>query len=187
MTSREENRFITIILNPSGLPLLSRKTHRFTTFQESPDNTEALKAARAFLAGDIQPPLLLIAGTPGTGKTHLALAVAWEQVENWQACLYYQAEELLDELRDFEAGNYSRVSKRIKEIPLLIIDDVGAQSDTVYGMAKLDMIIDYRYRERKPTLATANTLKLPDRLLDRFKEGRVVLIKGKSHRGRKEE
>jgi DNA replication protein DnaC len=191
MTRKENNKYETarwqaIIVVPSRLPLVSQHTLRFRTYEETPDNAEAIQAARAFLAGDIDPPLLLVVGTPGVGKTHLALAVAWEHAEDWGQLLYYQAEELLDDLRDFEAGKYVRWIKRIRETPLLIIDDIGAQSDTAYGMAKMDMIIDYRYREHKPVLATSNTLKLPDRLLDRFKAGKVVLIKGQSRRGRKD-
>ena len=129
-------------------------------------------------------------GAPGVGKTHLAYAVAWELAEDWKEIRYYQAEELLDELRNFE-GNYERRVNRIKRAAWLIIDDLGAQSDTAFGMAKLDMIIDYRYREVLPTIVTANLITapdgkpvIPDRILDRFKEGRIVLIKGKSWRGK---
>lgn len=171
-----------MIVSPSRLPVASRETHRLDTFKLTADNREAKSAAEAFLAGKIRPPLLLLIGTPGTGKTHLSYAIAWERVEDWQRVRYFQAEELLDELRNFE-GNYERRLERIKTVDTLIIDDLGAQSDSAYGMAKLDMIVDYRYREALPLISTANTLDLPDRILDRFKAGRIVLIKGKSWRG----
>ncbi len=186
---QEEMRWVQMVVSPSRLPTASRETHRLDTFKVTADNREAKVAAEAFLAGEIKPPLLLIIGTPGTGKTHIAYAIAWERVEDWQRVLYYQAEELLDELRNFE-GNYERRLDRIKNVATLIIDDLGAQSDTNFGMAKLDMIVDYRYREALPLIATANLLTfpdgrpaIPDRILDRFKAGKIVMIKGKSWRG----
>jgi DNA replication protein DnaC len=117
-------------------------------------------------------------------------ASGWAILEAGIHVYYYQAEELLDELRGgFDDNNYTRKVNRLKNAEVLIIDDFGAQSDTAFGMAKLDMLIDYRYRERKPTLATTNLLMtadgklaIPDRILDRFKEGRIVPVKGKSRR-----
>ncbi len=184
IAEREQMRWEHMVARPSRLPMNSRLTHRFETFKVDDGNREAKIAAADFLAGKITPPLLLLVGPKGVGKTHLAYAVAWEDIEGWDKVLYYQAEELLDELRNFEQGGYERRIQRIKEVPLLIIDDLGAQSDTNFGMAKLDMIVDYRYREALPLIATANTLDIPDRILDRFKAGKVVLVKGQSHRGR---
>jgi DNA replication protein DnaC len=178
-----------MVVTPSRLPVATRATHRLDTLTKTTGNSEAFKAAQDFLAGKIIPPLLLFIGAPGTGKTSLAYAIAWEQAEEGKRPIYYQAEELLDVLRNFE-GNYERRVNRIKQAEILIVDDIGAQSDTAFGMAKLDMVIDYRYREALPTIATANSITaadgkpmIPDRILDRFKAGRIILLKGKSWRG----
>ena len=173
-------------VEPAHLPASSEKEQRLATYKPRNESQEKLLAAvQEFLADKIQPPLLLMAGTPGLGKTHLAWAVAWEYLEDYRHVYYYQAEELLDELRNSftaQAGTYGRRVERIREVALLIIDDLGAQSSTDFGVAKLDMIIDYRYRERLPTIITSNTLELPDRILDRFREGAIIIVKGESYR-----
>ncbi len=173
---------------PSRLPRSSRKEQRIATYKPRNESQEKLLAdVQAFIAGDIQPPLLLIAGTPGLGKSHLAWAIAWEYLEADRHAYYYQAEELLDELRAGydNAGSYQRRVKNFREVDLLVIDDLGANSETDFGAAKLDMIIDCRYRERRATVITANTLTLSPRIIDRFQEGAIIVVKGESYRKEK--
>ena len=64
-----------------------------------------------------------------------------------------------------------------------ILDDFGVEQDTKFVSEKLDMIINLRHERRRETLITANTLEILDRALDRCKDGRVVMLKGKSWRG----
>lgn len=132
-------------------------------------------------------PLMLLWGIPGVGKTHLATAMGWNMMVGLGIqVIYYQAENLLDALRErFDKGGYSELISKIKNCGLLIIDDLGAHKETPWSLAKLDAIIDYRYMECKHTIITSNTLELPSRILDRCKEGILVRIRGESQRKRK--
>lgn len=175
-------------VTPSRMPASSREEQRLDTYTPRHETqAKLLEVAKAFAADKVQPPLLLIVGPPGVGKTHIAWALAWEYVEDWRQAYYYQAEELLDELRgSFGSGGvYDRRIDRIKKAALLVIDDLGANSETDFGTSKLDMLMDYRYRERLPTVVTANTLEISDRILDRFREGVIVGVKGDSYRKEK--
>jgi DNA replication protein DnaC len=183
------------LLQRAGFAHLSVKSYqklRFATFRVMPGNREALKVCREFVDGFLNRkefgryPFIWLYGTPGVGKTHLCHAVAWELIEQGVNVRYYQAEELFDELRaGFNPGHdYDCTVHFMKKVPLLIIDDVGAQAETAWSMAKLDMLIDARYREEQPLLIASNTVDLPARIVDRLKEGWCIQITGQSQRGK---
>jgi len=183
---KEQDRHENWLVNSakdSRVPGGSRQQQRLTTLKTTDDNQEAISVIMALLNGQLPMPLVLIYGSVGVGKSHIAVAACWEFLEDGYRPLYFQAEELLDELRcRIGSERYGMLLNRLQRADLLVIDDIGTQSDTAFGDAKLNMIVDLRYRERKPLIVTANTLDIPDRILDRMREGRTVRITGKSYR-----
>jgi len=181
-------------ISEAGLRAEDESLLNLDTFTPTADNRSALKAAKDFVTeyqawrenGGIQipGPFMLLYGPAGVGKTHLCNGIAWRFLDLGERVKYWQAEALFDDLRaSYERGNYERTMKHLLLYGLVIIDDVGAQTDTPWSMAKLDMIVDHRYRYRLPTVLTTNTLDLPARIADRLKEGRIRQIKGESWRG----
>jgi len=168
----------------SGVPAWTRKARRLESFQETADNAKALAAVRAFLAGEVDPPLVLLIGIPGTGKSHLALSAAWDYLEDGYTVQYYQAEDLLNQLQGTEGKETARLWSRMKAADLLILDDMGAHNPTTWRTAQLDALVDYRYREALPLIMAANKLDFSDRILDRVKDGRSAVITGGSWRGK---
>ena len=66
-----------------------------------------------------------------------------------------------------------------KRAAIWLMDDYGMGSqDTAWNRSLLEDIIDYRYRERKPTILTSNmTLEqLPERVVGRFSEPGVGVV-----------
>ena len=183
---REEQSWLAAVA-ASRLPATSRQEQRFATYKPRNESQEKLlEAAEAFARGEIKPPFLLLYGTTGLGKTHLAWAIGWEYLEAGEHIYYYQAEELMDDLRASTGDQrYDGKMRSLRKVPLLILDDIGAQSESGWGVAKLDMLIDFRYRERLPTIITTNTLEIPPRILDRFCEGTIIGVKGESYRKEK--
>ncbi|MBA7676655.1 Chromosomal replication initiator protein DnaA [subsurface metagenome] len=179
---RHENWLINMAL-ASRVPEGSRQRQRLTNFKSTDDNQEAITVIMALLDDQLDMPLLLLYGGVGVGKTHLSVAACWEFLEDGHRSLYFQAEELLDAMRcRLGSDRYEMLIDHLRRTDLLVIDDIGTQSDTPWGMAKMNMVVDIRYRERKPLIITANTLDIPDRILDRMREGRTVRINGKSYR-----
>ena len=170
----------------SGVPTWTRKERRLANFQETTDNAKALAVVRDFLVGKVAPPLVLLIGVPGTGKSHLALSAAWDYLEDGYSVIYNQVEDILNDLQsNLEDGKaYARLWSRLKDCDLLILDDLGAHNPTNWRNAQLDALVDYRYREALPLILTANKLDFSERILDRVKDGRSAVITGESWRGK---
>ena len=117
---------------------------------------------------------LILAGKAGTGKTHLAIAIAIEAMKHKRSALFRSVPELLDELRERARNNddFFRLMHRCKEVSCLVLDDLGKQKTTDAGMDYLYQIIDYRYKNGKQTIVTTNALSVNE-LENRFNEGKI--------------
>jgi DNA replication protein DnaC len=119
---------------------------------------------------------LLLIGGYGCGKTHLAAAIANTRVERGQPVLFITVPDLLDYLRaTFSPSSPAGYDERFDEIrtaPLLVLDDLGAESATPWAQEKLFQILNYRHTARLPTVLTTNheleeiPLRVRSRLLD---------------------
>jgi DNA replication protein DnaC len=123
---------------------------------------------------------LVIMGVPGSGKTHLAAAIANYRANLGDPPLFVNVSDLLDHLRaTFSPTSTVRYDRRFDEVKttrLLILDGLGIQSMTPWAREKIHQIFDYRYNAKLPTVITmADELEdfrakepgLASRILDR--------------------
>jgi len=103
---------------------------------------------------------LVLKGGYGCGKTHLAAAVANRQLEEGHAALFVSTPDLLDHLRSAygpsSPTSYDQRFDQVRNAPLLILDDLGSQSNTDWAQEKLYQIFNHRYNARLPTIITTN-------------------------------
>ncbi|MBI3359666.1 MAG: ATP-binding protein [Chloroflexi bacterium] len=103
---------------------------------------------------------LLLHGGYGCGKTHLAAAIANYRLEHGQVVIFVNTPDLLDHLRStFSPASeveYDDLFDQVRHAPLLILDDLGAESPTTWAQEKLYQIFNYRYNEQLPTVITSN-------------------------------
>jgi DNA replication protein DnaC len=101
---------------------------------------------------------LIFQGVNGCGKTHLAAAIANYRLAQGKPVFFVVVPDLLDHLRSTFSPDskisYDEFSERIKEVPLLILDDFGEQSATPWAQEKLYQLINYRYNARLPMVVT---------------------------------
>ena len=124
-------------------------------------------------AKDPQGWLVLI-GSSGCGKTHIAAAIANRCLELGTPALFVVMPDLLDHLRAAYRPDadvtYDELFEQVRNAPVLILDDLGTQSATPWAEEKLFQIINHRFNARLPTVVTTNTplRKLDDRLRTRL-------------------
>lgn len=130
---------------------------------------------------------LLLLGKPGTGKTHLAAAIANQLVTTTAATAVYRTVGgILQHIKgsfDRESG-YSEMEAfdSYANAHLLIIDEVGATKPTEFELATLFQIINARYEELMPTVIISNLppKSLPEalgeRCVDRLREGGGIAL-----------
>jgi DNA replication protein DnaC len=98
----------------------------------------------------------LFLGPGGTGKSHLAQAIAQAVILQGYRVLYRETHVLLDELAEAVAeGTRKEYMEMVATVPLLIIDDFGMRKLPHTAAEDLLEIIMRRY-ERFSTLLTSN-------------------------------
>ena len=148
----------------------------------------ACAAARTF-AGNPEGWLVL-AGPSGCGKTHLAAAIANQVISLGRPAFFIVVPDLLDHLRATYAPTsevtYDDLFNLVKGAPLLILDDLGAQSSTTWAEEKLYQIINHRFNWHLPTVVTTSLSldELDERLRTRLLEptsSEVHVLEERSH------
>lgn len=141
--------------------LLGLRHHRWSTVcpQRFVNATlaDAPDGAREQLCAWAQPmgprPNLLLLGPVGTGKTHLALASVREDFLDGLDVLFVTCAEMLDALRP---GGPEGAMSEFTHVERLIVDDMGAERPTDWTAERLDIVVNRRWMEERPTIVTSN-------------------------------
>jgi DNA replication protein DnaC len=103
---------------------------------------------------------LLLMGSPGVGKTHLAVAILRRvTTEKGVTGLFCDAQDLLRRLQaTFERSGPAEdeVLEPVLAADLLVLDDLGGRLPTPWVEDTLLHIVTTRYNERRPMIITTN-------------------------------
>ncbi len=138
---------------------------------------------------------LILAGRPGRGKTHLAVAIAYRAIQNGFTARFVLASDLINDLGvASRAGRLREATATWVEPHVLVIDEVGYLNHSDDAANVLFGVVDGRYIARKPMIFTTNKKLrdwgqvLHDRdlagvILDRVLErGEQIVLGGRSWR-----
>lgn len=121
---------------------------------------------------------LVLAGRPGTGKSHLSVAILQSVLT--RDVRYITCGDLIRAVRDTWRRSSDRTETQVlsylQRLDLLVIDEVGVQYGTNGEQTILFDVLDRRYREIKPTILLTNQDKeeftgfIGERTFDRVAE-----------------
>lgn len=136
---------------------------------------------------------LILRGPAGTGKTSIAVSILKQAMELGKGCLMISMPNLLDTMLTLSKGDnvaYLRFEQKLRNTPLLLLDDFGAEySKSDWVPSKVESIIIDRYNRMKPIILTTNysdawtEKNYSQRVYDRLRgEYAVAIFNGESHR-----
>ena len=119
---------------------------------------DLFKAATVAAKGFAEKPegWLVLDGSTGSGKTHLAAAIVNSIVDRGEPAKYVSALDIPDLIRNerfenddgAEGGSFGA----LMDAPVLVIDDLGAQQATSWIDSKVDQLLTHRFNGQMPTV-----------------------------------
>ena len=103
---------------------------------------------------------LFLYGKPGTGKTHLAIALGMEACKRLKKVAFYRFTDLIQCLRIAKSIQDAKFYKRLSRLDLIILDEFGyppRDQDTIQLF--FDFITDYCYEKKSLILTSNRTVK----------------------------
>ncbi len=140
------------------------KTRTFENYRTTEKNGQAYKTAKKYSDNFEQYKKegigLIFSGTYGTGKTHLAAAIAIDLINRGIPVIFGTAINLLSKVRQsyssYDNENEEDILQLYKTVDLLVIDDLGKEKPSEWVLEKLYSILNERYENFKPVIITTN-------------------------------
>ena len=187
-------------LGMAGVPerFRDRRIETFIAITDAQRKAWAFATTYASSFGDVMDTGrgALFVGKPGTGKTHLAVGIAIEVMENGGTALFTTTMRAIRRVKDtWGRESQETETEAIQALvfpDLLILDEVGVQFGSDTEKLILFDVLNERYEKRKPTILLSNLPAsevkeyLGERIFDRMREdgGQVVVFDWASHRGK---
>ncbi len=143
-----------------GVPTILREAKIENIFLDDKNRVAAIKKIHDFITKyRANKPVkgIYIHGNFGSGKSYMIAALLNELAHDniKSASVFYP--ELLRDLKASFNTNFNEKFDKIKKVPLLLLDDIGAEAVTSWGRDEvLGPILQYRMTENLPTFFTSN-------------------------------
>jgi DNA replication protein DnaC len=133
-------------------------TRTFMSFRATPQNEYALNSCIDLVEGRREKGII-ISGSHGIGKTHLAAAVVNAMANKGRQAYFRNIVDLVDEIKDSFKSGTERVIDRIFDASFIVLDDLGAEhtkTDSGFIDSLLYKIVNRAYEDNKTLIITTN-------------------------------
>lgn len=103
---------------------------------------------------------LILGGGVGTGKTHLAIAMANRYIGQGKPVLFLNLPAMMDKMRQETLRGENTTLQQAKNVDLLILDDAGVERVTEWRDEQLYDIVNHRYNHDLPLVITTNAVSM---------------------------
>ncbi len=172
----KENKYLENIYS-YNIPDEIVKASMKNIYVDDPNRIEIIKWINKFIKNyDKEKPEkgLYLSGSFGSGKTYLLSAMFNELAKNnVKSAIIFWPEYLVELKNSMRNDDYGEKINKIKKVPLLLIDDIGAEATTSWSRDDiLCPILQYRMQEKLPTFFTSNlSIELLEKHLSISKDG----------------
>lgn len=166
---QERARRVETLIQRAGMPA-GWQDWTLDTFPTDHGGVAALKRAIDWLDGAFRGDgrNLILFGDVGVGKSGLAWSLIRRACEQGRDALMVNWRDYLHDLRETFRSN-ERPDWRPLHVPILALDDLGAERPTGFAVEELATLVDTRHRERLPVIVTSNYT--PAELIVRLGDG----------------
>lgn len=132
----------------------------FANFHPDSGSQTAFDVCRSYANQDLfhsRKNSLILLGSTGTGKTHLAAAVSHVLIERGIPVLFHTYSEHLEQIRtEFNHAGEKQYLSLMKNTPLLVLDDIGRERRSDWSDSVLFDVVNGRYEHQLPLIITSN-------------------------------
>jgi len=178
-------------LEASGIP----KRFYSASFDSYRPSKETRLSFRQISSHDPTQDSLFVYGSTGTGKTHLSISILMQWLRHSSGRFIPVPDLIFEIKRSFFNGGYFQFTDKMQQIPLLVLDDIGAERLTVdeektaFVRETLYALINSRYLNHRSTIFTSNfdradlEKKLGKPIISRIMEmSKIVKLDGEDFR-----
>jgi DNA replication protein DnaC len=139
----------------------------YSPSEDSPHLVIALSDALGYVEHYLKHPSpngLLFQGSPGLGKTHLAIGIIRDLIEMGSAsCFFCDFAAELQKIRDSMSTDRSSLilPRLVYDADVLVLDDFGAQRWSGWVQDQMSNVISNRYNAGRATIITTNLTDTP--------------------------
>jgi len=128
----------------------------FENFTARSGSSQAFEIATDYTVGNA-PPMLLLLGGPGTGKTHLLEAVGRQYLAQGNTVRYELVAHLLEKARSaVRIGAEQDVFASAYKADVLLLDDIGLEKPSTWVAEQISALVDERYRNKRLLVIATN-------------------------------